>query len=77
MRTQTDLEDDGSRGRAHIDERIKGALVVLGGAAMMIGLAVGAMAMLTSPDSWVMKAANQAMLDQQQAVATSYMSQVD
>ncbi|MEY2757282.1 MAG: hypothetical protein RIR33_1060 [Pseudomonadota bacterium] len=62
-----------SRDRAVLRERVKGALVVAGGAAMMVGLAVAAMAMLTSPDSWMMKAANQAIQDQQQAVATSYL----
>ena len=62
-----------SRDRAVLSERLKGALVVAGGAAMMVGLAVAAMAMLTSPDSWMMKAANQAIQDQQQAVATSYL----
>jgi hypothetical protein len=60
--------------RVHIGDRVRDVLVVVGGAAVMIGLAVSAMTMLTSPDSWVMKAANQAMLDQQQqAVATSYL----
>jgi hypothetical protein len=58
---------------AAVGERIRSALVVAGGAAMMVGLVVAAMAMLTSHDSWVMKAANQAMLDQQQAIATSYL----
>lgn len=64
-----------SKGEDHerSGERMKGILVAVTGAALMVGLAVGAMSMLTSPDSWVMKAANQAMLDQQQAVATGYL----
>jgi hypothetical protein len=58
--------------RFQVSERMQGALVVATSAAIMIGLAVAAMTMLTSPDGWVMKAANQAMFDQQQAIATSY-----
>lgn len=65
--------DKANNNRTMLSDRARGALVVAGGAAMMVGLAVAAMAMLTSPDSWVMKAANQAMLDQQQAIATSYL----
>jgi hypothetical protein len=72
MTSGTGLENRG-QDRAFPGERVKSALVVAGGAAMMVGLAVAAMAMLTSPDSWVMKAANQAIQDQQQAVATSYL----
>jgi hypothetical protein len=70
MTTGTGLDN---RDPAVLSERVKSVLVVAGGAAMMVGLAVAAMAMLTSPDSWMMKAANQAIQDQQQAVATSYL----
>ena len=48
-------------------------MIVAIGTTGMIALAVGAMALLTSPDGWVMKAANQAMVAQQQAVAANYM----
>jgi hypothetical protein len=40
---------------------------------MMMGLAVAALSLLTAPDGWLMKATQQAMQDQQQAVATSYL----
>ena len=75
MSSGADLgRNDTSRRGFHVGDRVRGALVVIGGAAIMIGLAVAAMSMLTSPDGWVMKAANQAMFDQQQqAVATSYL----
>jgi hypothetical protein len=76
MTSGTGLEQQRNEDRPHVDERVKGALVVCGGAAAMIGLAVGGLAMLTSPDSWLMKAANQAML-YQEAVATSYLVNVD
>jgi hypothetical protein len=66
-----DRTNEGREG-LHIGDRVRGALVIVGGAAVMVGLAVAAMSVITSPDSWVMKAANQTMLDQQ-AVATSYL----
>ena len=73
MTSQTDL-GQGHERSSEVSDRVKSALVVATGAALMIGLAVGAVSMLTSPDGWVMKAANQAMFDQQQqAVATSYL----
>jgi hypothetical protein len=56
-----------------LSDRVRNALVVVSGAAMMMGLAVAAMSMLTAPDGWVMKATHQALQDQQQAIATSYL----
>jgi hypothetical protein len=58
--------------RFHIDEKIRGALVVVIGSAGLVGLAFGAMLMLTSPDGWVMKAANQAMSTAQQGTLATY-----
>jgi len=57
---------------ASLGERIRNALVVVTGAALMIGLSVATMAFVASPDGWVMQSANQALLDQQQAVATKF-----
>ena len=54
------------------DENFRSALVVLIGSAGIVGLAFGAMMMLTSPDGWVMKAANQAMTTAQQGTLASY-----
>jgi hypothetical protein len=54
------------------DENFRSVLVVLIGSAGIVGLAFGAMMMLTSPDSWVMKAANQAMTTAQQGTLASY-----
>lgn len=59
--------------RPVLSDRVRNALVVTVGAAMMMGLAIAAVSMLTAPDSWVMKATHQAMHDQQQAIATSYL----
>jgi hypothetical protein len=75
MHSGADLDRNDSRGQGlRVDDRVRSALVVVGGLSVMIGLAVALMSLLTSPDGWVMKAAKQAMLDQQQqAVATSYL----
>lgn len=53
-------------------EQLQGFAVVVASAAVMIGLAFGAMTLLSSPAGWVMKVANQAMTDHQQAVATNF-----
>ena len=58
--------------RGRMPEAVKGALVVAGGAAIMIAMAVGGMMALTSPDGWVMKAANQAMTTAQQGALATY-----
>jgi hypothetical protein len=73
MTSGTGTGQNSTSRRELISDRVKSVLVVACGAAMMMGLAVAAMTMLTSHDSWVMKAANQAMQDQQQAIATSYL----
>lgn len=63
--------EEGTRG-FRLDENFRSALVVLIGSAGIIGIAFGAMMMLTSPDGWVMKAANQAMMTAQQGTLASY-----
>jgi hypothetical protein len=62
---------DDTRG-FHFDDRLRGAVVVVVGAAALVGLAFGGMVMLTSPDGWIMKAANQAMMTAQQGTLASY-----
>jgi len=44
-----------------LDENARGALVVVVGSVALVGLAWGAMIVLTSPDGWVTKAANSAV----------------
>ncbi len=53
-------------------DRLRSAAVVVIGAGMMVAMAFGAMIMLTSPDGWVMKAANQAVSTAQQGTLASY-----
>jgi hypothetical protein len=65
-------EHDGREHRLQLNENVRGAIVVVVGAAALIGIAFGAMALLTSPDGWVMKAANQAMTTAQQGTLASY-----
>jgi hypothetical protein len=61
-----------NEGRKRVPDAVRGVLVVAGGAAIMLGMAFGAMTLLTSPDGWVMKAANQAMSTAQQGTLASY-----
>lgn len=56
----------------HVPDNIRSMLVVVVAGAGLIGLAYGAMTMLTSPDGWVMKAANQAMTTAQEGTLASY-----
>lgn len=55
-----------------VPDAVRGVLVVAGGAAIMLGMAFGAMMLLTSPDGWVMKAASQAMSTAQQGALATY-----
>ena len=41
-----------------LDERIRGIVVMVAGVAALVGIAYGAMTLITSPDGWAMKAAN-------------------
>jgi hypothetical protein len=43
------------------DENLRGAVIVVVGSVALVGLAWGAMTMLTSPDGWVTKVANSAV----------------
>jgi hypothetical protein len=66
--TQTSETQD----RRASQDALRSAAVVVFGAAMMVAMAFGAMMMLTSPDGWVMKAANQAVSTAQQGTLASY-----
>jgi len=55
-----------------LPEIVRSVGVVVIGAAMMIGMAYGAMTLLTSPDGWVMKAASQAVTTAQHGTLASY-----
>lgn len=49
----------------------RGVLTAICAGAVIVGLAVGALIVLSAPGGWVMQAANEAILHQQ-AIATSY-----
>lgn len=66
--TQTSETQD----RRGSPDALRSAAVVAIGAGMMVAMAFGAMMMLTSPDGWVMKAANQAVSTAQQGTLASY-----
>ena len=51
------------------DENVRGALIVVAGSIALVGLAWGAMVVLTSPDGWVTKAANSALSEDVQLVS--------
>jgi hypothetical protein len=73
MQTQTRPHAEPATARSSdVKDQLQGVLVVSASAAVLIGLAFGAMALLSSPAGWVMKAANQAMTEHQQAIATSF-----
>lgn len=73
MQTETSQQPQQDAVRASdLRDQLKGMLVVAASAVVMIGLAVGAMTLLSSPAGWVMRAANQALTDHQQAIATSF-----
>ena len=51
------------------DVNVRGALIVVAGSIALVGLAWGAMVVLTSPDGWVTKAANSALSEDVQLVS--------
>lgn len=48
----------GEERKAVLGERTRGALVMVLGTAALVGIAYGAMTLLTAPDGWAMRAAN-------------------
>jgi len=47
--------------RSRLNDNIRGAMIVVLGSAALVGLAFGAMVVLTSPEGWATKAAQGAM----------------
>ena len=64
--------DTVGRSEHRSSERLRGVAVVLGGTAVLAALAYGGMLVLTSPDSWMMKAATQVVSTAQQGTLASY-----
>ncbi len=54
---------------------LQGAFVVMAGCSLVVGLAFGAMVVLTGPDGWITKAANTALLGDGGATLTTYASE--
>lgn len=71
MNSGTDNQQNDAAATDGMRDRIRNAMIVIVGSAMMVGLSFAAVTMVASPDGWVMKA-TRAMMDQQQAVATSF-----
>ena len=44
--------------KSQLDERIRGVIVMIAGMAVLVGVAYGAMTLLTAEDGWAMRAAN-------------------
>jgi hypothetical protein len=57
MSPEIHSEADDER-KSRIDERVRGVLVMVLGTGALVGIAYGAMTLLTAPDGWAMKAAN-------------------
>jgi hypothetical protein len=55
--------DDGHR--FHLGYNVRGLVIMVLGSAALVGLAFGAMVLLTSPDGWMTKAANNAVSGEQ------------
>jgi hypothetical protein len=65
------MTEEAQKSEASVDARARGVFAAICAGAVIVGLAVGAMVVLSAPGGWVMEAANQAILDQT-AIATSY-----
>jgi hypothetical protein len=64
---------DGNR-RFRFDDNVRGVVVMMLGCAALVGLAFGAMMVLTSPDGWVTKAPNSAVSGEQPDLVSIDMS---
>jgi hypothetical protein len=60
-----DNTTDTNSHKLQISYHLRGAVIMLLGCAALVGLAFGAMVLLTSPDGWVTKAANNAIAGEQ------------
>ena len=73
MSVQNSIQDGHASAESpRVPDNIRSMLVVVVAGAGLVGLAFGAMTLLTSPDGWVMKAANQAMVTAQEGTLASY-----
>lgn len=49
------------RPRFHIDDNVRGIVIVIAGSLALVGLAYGGMVLLTGPNGWATQAANAAL----------------
>jgi hypothetical protein len=72
-----DNTTDRNSHKFHVSDHLRGAAVMLLGCVVLVGLAFGAMVLLTSPDSWVMKAANNAISGEQTSLVSFDLSSAE
>ena len=63
--------------RTELGDNLRAALVMILGCCAFVGLAFGVMVLLTSPGSWVAKAANSAMAGEPAALVSFDLSSAD
>lgn len=68
---------DNHDSKFHINDHLRGVAVMVLGCAALVGLAFGAMVLLTSPDGWVTKAANSALSGEQTSLVSFDMSSAE
>ena len=56
--SQVHTGQDHAGRKFQLDERMRGVLVMVLGTGALVGIAYGAMTLITAPDGWAMKAAN-------------------
>jgi hypothetical protein len=70
------MAESGSH-RLHLSHHLRGAAIMLVGCVALVGLAFGAMVLLTSPDGWVAKAASSALAGEQASLVSFDLSSAD
>jgi hypothetical protein len=63
--------------RTVLGDNLRAALVMVLGCCALVGLAFGAMVVLTSPDGWLTKAANSAMAGESDELMSFNLSSAD
>ncbi len=68
---------ESGRKRFELGDNARGAIVMVAGALMLVGLAFGGMLLLTSPNGWVTKAANSAIAGEEAGLVPVNFAGVD
>jgi hypothetical protein len=72
-----DKTADTNSHKMQVSYHLRGAVIMLLGCAALVGLAFGAMVLLTSPDGWVTKAANSAISGEQASLVSFDISSAE